>query len=123
MARRHQKSQLRGYLEFNRKIVPLLRSFLITVTACSLLLLIAAAIAWDYCPRSGACSVAAPLAPHHYVQIVLSLQTSILLPVSLAYAVRVHQFNQGHTLPDIFEGQMVYSLSRSLPTFEDVGVR
>jgi hypothetical protein len=39
------------------------------------------------------------------------------------YLVRIHQFNASHPLPDILEGQMVYSLSRSLPAFEDVGVR
>jgi len=86
MYRRHQKSQLRGYLEFNHKILPLLRSFLITVTSCSILLLMTSAISWDFCPRSGSCSVAAPLTPFHYVQIILSLQTFILLPVSVAYA-------------------------------------
>ena len=73
-------------MEFNRKILPILKSLLITVTSCSILLLTIAAVAWDYCPREGTCSVAAPLTPAHYVQIVLSLQTCVLLPVSLAYS-------------------------------------
>lgn len=123
ISRRHQKSQLSGFLEFNRKIMPLMRAFLITVTSCSILLLTSAAVSWDYCPREGTCSQFVPLTPAHYVQIILSLQTSILLPVCLAYSVRIHQFNTSRPLPDILEGQMVYSLSRSLPAFEDVGVR
>ena len=84
-----------------------------------------AAIAWDYCPsrEGGTCGWVAPLTPSNYVQVVLSLQAAILLPVTLAYSIRVHQFNTQRSLPDIFEGQMVYSLSRSLPTFEDVGIR
>jgi len=36
--------------------------------------------------------------------------------------VRVSQFNKKRCLPDIFEGQVVYSLPRTLPTFEEVGV-
>ncbi|XP_046643375.1 transmembrane protein 192-like [Daphnia pulicaria] len=126
ITRQHQKSQLSGFLEFNRKIMPCMRAFLITVTSCSILLLITAAVAWDYCPRDKEtenCSQFVPLTPAHYVQIILSLQTCILLPVCLAYSVRIHQFNASHPLPDILEGQMVYSLSRSLPAFEDVGVR
>ncbi|EFX74594.1 hypothetical protein DAPPUDRAFT_226653 [Daphnia pulex] len=124
ITRKHQKSQLSGFLEFNRKIMPCMRAFLITVTSCSILLLITAAVAWDYCPRDKeTCSQFVPLTPAHYVQIILSLQTCILLPVCLAYSVRIHQFNASHPLPDILEGQMVYSLSRSLPAFEDVGVR
>ena len=103
----HQKCQLRGYLEFNRKIIPCMRASLITVTSCndvknfknylnvlhccfpilgSILMLMIAAIAWDFCPHEGTCSVAAPLTPAHYVQIVLSLQTCILLPVCLSYS-------------------------------------
>ena len=144
MTRKHQKSQLRGYLEFNRKILPWLRAFLITVTSCkiqpiivnlhifvkqiiligSILLLTIASVLWDYCPsREGTCGWVAPLTPSNYVQVVLSLQAVILLPVTLAYSIRVHQFNSQRSLPDIFVGQMVYSLSRSLPTFEDVGIR
>ena len=106
-SKQHLKSQLRGYLEFNRTILPRLRLLLITVTSCkydlfgrywtlkqlvsflilagSILLLTIAAVAWDYCPREGSCSDTAPLTPTHYVQIVLSLQTSILLPVTLSY--------------------------------------
>jgi len=123
ISKHHQKSQLRGYLDFNRKIIPWARASLISVTGCSILLLLIAALSWDYCPREGTCSVAAPLTPAHYVQVVLSLQTCILLPVCLSYIVRIHQFNKQRSLPDIFEGQMVYSLPRSLPTFEEVGVR
>ena len=52
----------------------------------SVLMLTASAVAWDYCAREGPCSQFVPLTPGHFVQIVLSLQTSILLPVSLAYA-------------------------------------
>ena len=89
----------------------------------SILLLMIASILWDYCPREGTCGWVAPLTPSNYVQVVLSLQAAILLPVTLAYSIRVYQFNSNRSLPDIFEGQMVYSLSRSLPTFEDVGIR
>ena len=52
----------------------------------SILLLTSAAVAWDYCPKEGTCSQFVPLTPAHYVQIILSLQTSILLPVCLAYS-------------------------------------
>lgn len=56
----------------------------------SILLLTSAAVAWDYCPREGTCSQFVPLTPAHYVQIILSLQTSILLPVCLAYSGILH---------------------------------
>jgi len=35
MSKHHQKSQLRGYLEFNRKIIPWLRASLVSVTSCN----------------------------------------------------------------------------------------
>lgn len=123
MTRQHQKSQLKGYLEFNRSIAPRMKAFLTTITSCSILMLTSAAVAWDNCSKEGPCSHFVPLTPAHFAQIILSLQTCILLPVSLVYGVRVHQFNSSMPLPDILEGQMVYSLSRSLPPLEDVGIR
>lgn len=34
MTRQHQKSQLKGYLEFNRSIAPRMKAFLTTFTTC-----------------------------------------------------------------------------------------
>ena len=50
-------------------------------------LLVTAAIVWDYCPADGgACSARVALTSVNYVQIVLSLQTAVLLPLCVAYA-------------------------------------
>lgn len=121
---RHRRSRLRGYLEFERRVRPLVRAVPASVTGGSVVLLVTAAIVWDYCPADGgACSARVALTSVNYVQIVLSLQTAVLLPLCVAYAVRVWRFNASTPLPDIFEGRMVYDPSRSLPAFEDVGIR
>jgi len=94
----HMKSRRHGYLEFYR-VTRLVRSLPLTIiSAGNSILLVLVKILQNYCPVE---CTPDKLTPNNFLQIFVSLENILLLPIMIYYLKQTISFNMAKKKPDI----------------------
>jgi hypothetical protein len=97
----HMKSRRLGYLEFYRS-TRLLRYFpLMLISAGNSILIYLIKLMQKYCDNENEQICSASLTQNNILQIYVSLECLLLLPVLIVYLIKTIQFNNSKKSPDI----------------------
>ncbi|XP_048254128.1 transmembrane protein 192-like [Haliotis rufescens] len=116
----HYVNRLNGYLEFYRRTKNIRRMPFLITSGGNALLLIVTRILDEYCHKPDKCSF---LKKENYIQIVIAMETAVMLLFLVMYLARTFQFNRRQAHPDVNQDEMLSSFIQSQSQSSDIGFR
>ncbi|XP_067676117.1 transmembrane protein 192-like [Haliotis asinina] len=116
----HYVNRLNGYLEFYRRTKNIRRMPFLITSGGNALLLIVTRILEEYCHTPDKCYI---LKKENYIQIVVAMETAIMLIFLIMYLARTYKFNRCQAHPDVSQDEMLNSFVHSQSQASDIGFR
>ncbi|XP_064651129.1 transmembrane protein 192-like [Lineus longissimus] len=120
--RQHYFSRRNGYLEFYRITRHIRRSAFVVLSGGNVVLTVLMAAIQDACKGKSPCE-AIGIERCHYLQILISLETAIILPLYAIYLVRTCKFNRMRAAPDACQDEIMTSFLVTQSHTSEVGFR